>query len=158
MDNQGQVAKRKGYWSGMPTDLKGRAIGWAIYYLIAAAVFTQNAILGIALLVAPGLWYIVKNLILSELGGNTDVERKDTLSGYTIRYLWNASIFVRAAMVVTGLFVVLGGLGWISTEDMRVEAAKPTITERVTGAASAAVEATKEKTGGWIDTAKGWFD
>ena len=168
MDNQGQVRRRKGFWSGMPTDLKGRAVAWLVYYLIAAAVFSQNAILGIALLVLPGLWYLGKNWMLGEMSLNTDLERKDTLSGYTVSYVWNSSIYVRAVMVGGSLLLVMTSLGWISTEDLRFEAAKPTVTERVAGAAGTAVEvtrektggwvdATKETTGGWVDTAKGWF-
>ncbi len=72
-------------------------------------------------------------------------------------------------MIALGSGLVLFGLGWISTEDIRALAGKPpTITERVTDAAGSAVaatreksgeiaEATKETTGGWISTAKGWF-
>ena len=158
MSDESQGSRRNGYWSGMPTNLKARAIGWTVYYVAAAAIFTQNAILGIALMVVPGLWFVLKNWVISEFGGNSDPERKITLSGYTIRHLWNASLFTRGVMAVTGLGVILFGLGWISTEEMRIEAAKPTLTERVTGAASGAVAATKEKTGRWVETAKGWFD
>ena len=159
---------RKGFWSGMPVDLKGRAIGWSIYYLIAVAIFTQNAILGIILLAAPGLWYVIRNAFFAEVGSSLDVERKETLSGYVVSYLWNASIFARGIMIALGSVLVLFGLGWISTEDMRLKAAEPTLTEQVTGAAGSAVEATKEttagwassakeKAGGWVASAKGWF-
>lgn len=160
--------RRAGFWSGMPVDLKGRAIGWAVYYLIAAGIFTQNAILGIVLLVAPGLWYVIRNAFFAEIGSNLDVERKDTVSGYVTSYLWNASIYTRGAMIVLGSVLVLFGLGWISTEDLRLKAAEPTLTEQVTGAAGSVVEATKEttggwassakeKAGGWVSSAKGWF-
>ncbi len=168
MDNEGQITRRKGYWSGMPTDLKGRAVAWLVYYLIAAAIFPQNAILGIALLVLPGLWYLGKNWLYVEFSAATDLERKNTLSGYTVSYLWNSSIYVRAVIAVCSLILVTISLGWISTEDLRLEAAKPTVTERVVGAAGTAVDATKEvtggwvnatkeKTGGWIEGAKSWF-
>ena len=161
-------AQRKGFWSGMPVDLKGRALGWVIYYLIAAWLFSQKPILGIVLLAAPGLWYVVRNLLVAEVGGDLDVERKDTLSGYVVRYLWNASLITRGALIAIGSFLVLFGLGWISTEDLRLKAAEPTLTDQVTGAAGSLVETTKETTGGWassaretaggwVSTAKGWF-
>lgn len=152
------VRFRNGYWSGMPIDLKGRAVGWGIYYLIALGMFTQSALLGGALLLAPSFWYVAKNLITSEFAGRLDLDRRDTLSGYTLHYLWNASVVVRIVLTVLGLGLVLFGLGWISTEDLRLEAAKPTITERVTGAAGSALVATKETSGGWVETAKSWFD
>lgn len=158
MDQETAVTPRVGFWSGMPTNLKSRAFCWTIYYLLAAFVFTREAILGIVLLLLPGFWYVAKNWLLGEIGRTLDAERKDTLSGYLVRYLFGAApVFVRVAVGVLTLVTVLLGLGWISTEDLRIEAAKPTLTERVTGAADAAVEATKETTGGWIDTAKGWF-
>jgi len=150
-------SKNSGFWAGMPTDMKGRAVAWVVYYLIAAVIFSQNSILGIVLLVLPSFWYVGKNLLLGELALTTDLERKSTLGGYTVSHLWNSSIYVRAVMLVCAALLVMFSLGWISTEDLRAEAAKPTISERVVDATGSAVESTKEKSAGWAATAKGWF-
>ena len=70
--------------------------------------------------------------------------------------------------MVSLLAMALGGLGWLGTEDLREEAAEPTLTERISESASgmaegaaakagAVADATKETTTGWFATAKGWF-
>lgn len=163
------MENKSGFWSGMPRPLRIRAVCFALYYLIAGLVFTQSPVLGIIVFVLPGFWYLLKNWIIAEFFGVTDLERADTLTGYTVSYIFNrASNLTRAIVGIAVLLLVAFGLGWTSTEDLRLKAAEPTLTERVTDAAGSAVEATKEttggwaasakeKTGGWVSAAKGWF-
>jgi hypothetical protein len=70
---------------------------------------------------------------------------------------FDAPVPVRVVSGLAAVAIVVFGLGWVSTENLRTEAAKPTLTERVTTATGNAVDATKEKTGGWVDGVKGWF-
>lgn len=148
-----------GYWSGMPTGMKGRLIVLVVYLGIAIAVLAQNPILGTVLLMLPILW----SVLLLWIGGEAGLAfgpfsgRKNTVLGYTSRYLWRTSSLVRIALSVVGAIIIVGGLTWISTENMREAAAKPTLTERASSAAETATEATKDTASGWIATAKGWF-
>ena len=153
--------RRLGFWSGMPGHLKIRAVCFTLYFLIAAVIFTQMPLLGGALLILPGLWYLLKNWVIDQFAGTTDLDRNDTLSGYTLNYLFDrASNLTRAIVGVLILGTAAVGLGWVSTEDLRLKAAEPTLTERVTDAAGSAVEATKDTTSGWAASAKettsGW--
>ena len=163
------MTTKVGYWSGMTGSLKIRAVCFALYFFVAAVIFTQRPILGTVLLVLPGFWYVLKNWVIAEFFGRTELERNDTLTGYTLGYIFNrASNLTRA--LVAGLAIVLAmfGLGWVSTEDLRLKAAEPTLTERVSDATGSAIDATKETTGGWVgaakettggwvSAAKGWF-
>ncbi len=153
------MSESKGYWSGMSSGMKGRLIVLAVYLAIAVAVLAQNPILGTVLLMLPILW----SVLLLWLGGEAGLAfgpfsgRKDTVLGYTARYLWRTSAIARVVLSVVGAVVIVGALGWISTENMRAEAAKPTLTERASSVAETATEATKETASGWIETAKGWL-
>lgn len=152
------MSNRKGFFDGMPDGMQIRLVAWIVYFVLCGFAFLQNPILGGALFLLPLFWFVLKNWVLAHFGGTTDFERKDTAIGYTLNY-----VFFRAAVpvrILSGLglvAVVLFGLGWVSTENLRFEAAKPTLTERVSTATGNAVDATKEKTGGWVDGIKGWF-
>ncbi len=149
----------KGYWTGMATGMKWRFLALVVYLAVALVVLTQNPILGTVLLLLPIIW----SVFLLWLGGEAGLAfgpfsgRKDTVLGYTARYLWGASAIARVVLSLIGAGVIVGGLGWISTENMRAEAAKPTMTERASTLAETATEATKGTASGWIETAKGWF-
>lgn len=153
------MSDHQGYWSGMPAKTKARLTILVVYLVVALVVFSQNPILGTLLLVLP----ILATVFMLWLSGETGhgfgpfSDRKDSVLGYTMRYLWNRSAFTRSVLAVGGFIAVVGGLGWLSTEDMRAEAAKPTLTERAASVAESATEATKETASGWFDTAKGWF-
>ena len=137
----------KGYWSGMPTHLKGRVIGWTIYVLIGVFLFTQNRLLGGAILALPFLWmllvlFLVDYLDLDISGGRG---RPGVLS-YTISYLWNTSALSRAVLCTLGAILIGGGVWLVYGDDLFEPDPPPTITERI-----------GDTTGGWIDSAKGWF-
>lgn len=137
----------KGYWSGMPTILKGRVIGWLIYFLIAFLLFTQSKLLGGFLLALPFLWALALFALFEFLDLDIGSRRRPTVLSYTIFYLWSASALSRAFLCTIGAVLVGGVLWLVYGDDIRPEAAPPpSITERI-----------GETTGGWIDTAKGWF-
>ena len=159
------MTNRQGYWSGMPGNMKLRAVFWALYYIVSAVIFVKQPILGALLLVVPAFWCLFWNWLRAEMSFKTDIERGDTLLGYTLGHILN-QFSATTRMVLGSVFsiAVLAGLVWVSTEDMRQPPEKPSISERVSGA----VDVTKEKTGGWIDgakettggwvaSAKGWF-
>lgn len=149
---------RSGFWSGMPQGMKGRLFAWVIYFAIAIFVFFGNPILGAVLLVLPVFWFIIKNWVLAEFLVKTDLHRKETILGYTTQFLWGKTPpLVRGALTFVWVSAVLGALVWVSTEDMREALAKPSLTDRTIAATEGAIDATKEKTGGWVQTAKGWF-
>ncbi|MEO1024376.1 MAG: hypothetical protein AAFX07_02325 [Pseudomonadota bacterium] len=163
------MSEKHGFWSGMSSGLKAWTIAALLYFGVSAYLFLKEPILGTVLFVLPAFWILAKNYLLAHLFLKTDFERANTLSGYTINFLlFRASTLTKTITGVALLGAVIFGLGWVSTEDLRLEAAKPTLTERVTGTASAAVNATtdstrgwaasaKETTGNWVSTAKGWF-
>lgn len=153
------MSERQSYWSGMSPRMKARLVVLSCYLLFSLGVFSQTPILGVVLLVVPILWMILALWISGETGlaFGPFSGSKDTLLGYSLRYLWEASVLSRVALAILGLVLVVGGLGWISTENMRAEIAKPTLTERATGIVGAAKDATSETTSGWIASAKGWF-
>ena len=149
---------RKGFFEGMPDGMQIRFVAWLVYFAVCGFVFFQYPILGGALFLLPIFWFVAKNWVLTYVGGRTDLERSDTVIGYTLDYLFfDAPLPVRIVSAVTAIALVVFSLGWVSTENLRFEAAKPTLTERVSTATGNAVDATKEKTGGWIDGVKGWF-
>lgn len=137
----------KGYWSGMPTNLKGRLIGWLIYFLIALFLFTQSKLLGGFLLALPFLWAFLVIWLLDHLNLEFAIIRRPSVLSYTISWLWGASVYSRAFLCTTGA-ALIGGLVWIAYgDDIRPEPAPPpSIAERV-----------GKTTGGWIDSAKGWL-
>ena len=163
------------FWRDMPTELKARLMGWTIYWLIVAWMVSQGMLLGIALLVAPGLWWVAKSWFLDDFLGIGVMSDKPSLASYTLNFLWESSLYVCAFVVVSLIAAALGGLGWLGTEEMRAEAAKPTLTESVAEAAQSAKEGavgmavaardtagdladgTRETTKSWFATAKGWF-
>ena len=82
---------------------------------------------------------------------------RETSTGYLLRYLWRVPRLSQVLLSVVLCVAIIAGLGWISTEKMRVAAKEPTLSERVTTAAEDATEATRETAGGWLSTAKSWF-
>ena len=148
----------------MPPQLKSRVYFFVIYYLVAVYFSAMGAWWGYVLLALPTVWWILKEWFLTQVVGLYDVGAPGLFS-YTLDYVWNANVYVRAFAAVTVLAAVVGGLGWLGTEELREERAKPTVTERVAGAADRVAEtaagfadATVETGKGWIATAKGWFD
>lgn len=160
---------KNGYLSGMPRRLRVWLVVAVFYYTLAGIVFLNEPLLGALLLLLPAFWTLAKNWVLGNVFLTSDVERSSTLFGYTVDYLFDrASRFTRTIVGTLFLLAVALGLGWVSTEDLRLKAAEPTLTERVTGAANAYAKATKETTAGWatatkrkaeawVSTAKGWF-
>ena len=159
----------------MPTGLKARFFGWIIYWLLVAWLLSQGMLLGIVLLVIPGFWWVAKAWFQSEVLGADLHTGNPGLASYTLDYVWGSSFYLRCLGVVTLLAAALGGLGWVGTEEMRTEAAKPTVGETVSSTvqsakdgaaqmagaardkAADAAEGTMETTRGWYATAKGWF-
>jgi hypothetical protein len=155
-----------GFWAGMPTRLKAHLIAWGLYWALTVWLVTLGSLIGIALLIAPILWFIAKAWVFDSFL-ELDTGGPGVLN-YTLGFIWNASGFVRTLFMMSVLAVALGGLGWLGTEDLRIAAAEPTLIERISGTASnvadataektgAAVEVTKDTTKGWMDRAKGWF-
>lgn len=153
------MSDQSGFWSGMPAGAKIRFLAGLAYLAAALGVLSQAPIAGMILLMLPVLWTVFVIWIGSEGGMNSGPLRQkgDTAFVYVLRYVWRSSSLAQVflAFLVTGF--VVGGLGWISTEGLRADAAKPTLTERVTTAADSATQATKKTIGGWVSTAKGWF-
>ena len=140
-----------GFWSGLPTGLKVRAIGWAAYYSAAAGAFLWNPIHGALLLVGPSLLFILKNWI-------TGTDQTGLLTAHIATHIWGRwTVLARLALGLAIIATATLALGWVATNDMRLAAAEPTLSEQVTDAASASVEATRETASGWWETAKGWF-
>ena len=136
----------------------------AIYCLVSGYVAAVGHALGIALLVAPVLYWLLRVWLLGEVLGVWRSERQGLVS-YTFSHIWNAGGVVRATFAITLLFVTLGGLGWLGTVELRAERAKPTLTERAASAAENATDKAGELAGravdsgkGWVEKAKGWFD
>lgn len=155
---------RFGYWEGMPPRLRSRVYFFAIYYLVAAYFSAMGAWWGFVLLVLPTAWWVLKEWLLTQVIGLYETGEPGLLS-YTFDYIWAANVYVRAFASVAMLAAVLGGLGWLGTEELRAERAKPTVTERIAGAAERvadkaadATEAAVETGKDWIATAKSWFD
>ena len=148
-----------GFWSGMPTNIRYRLFAGLVFILVAIAVFSQLPILGIVLMTLPIFWtvFVVWTGAESGLGFGPYHNSKETALSYTLRRLWRTSVLTRIVFATLGVALVVGGLGWISTEKMRAAAAEPTLPERVTTAAETAKATAEEKASGWIDTAKGWF-
>ena len=166
----GEVLVKQGYWSGLSDGLKIWFVVAVLYLVIAGAVFLINPIVGAVLFVAPAFWSLAKNYLIANLFLSADFERTNTLSGYTADFLLFRASTTTKFVTGGGLMVaVVVGLGWVSTEEFRIETAKPTLTERVTNATGQAVDTTKETTrswaasakqttGNWVSAAKGWFN
>lgn len=156
---------KTGYWSGMPTRLKARVMGWSMYWALTIWLITLGSIIGFAMVALPLIWIWAKAWFLD---GFLELSTEGGLLDYTLGYIWNSSVYVRSFFMVSVLAMALGGLGWLGTEDLREEAAEPTLTEQISKTASgmaegaaakagAVADATKETTSGWFATAKGWF-
>ena len=155
---------QNGYWAGMPKRLRTRFLLLAVYYLISGYVVAMGHWLGIALLVAPALWWLFRVWLLGEVLGVRGAGRQG-LVGYTFSHIWNASVYVRAATAVSVFVITLSGLGWLGTIELREERAKPTLTERAANATETATDKASELAGnavdtgkGWVEKAKSWFD
>ncbi len=148
-----------GFWSGMPAGIKVRFVIGLVFLAVALVVLSQAPLAGIALLMLPILWtvFVIWLGIESGVGFGPFSQKRETAFSYTLRYVWHASRLARTIFATLVAVIVVGGLGWISTEGLRVEAAKPTLTERVTQTADAATESTRKSVGGWVAKAKGWF-
>lgn len=159
-------AHTSGFWAGMPTRLKAHLICWMIYWALALWLTAIGSPIGIALLIMPILWFLAKAWIFD---GLLELDRNGGgLLNYTLGHIWNRSAIARTLLLVSGLGIALGGLGWFGTEDLRKAAAEPTLIERISDGAGnalekttetsgAAFDATAEATKGWLDRAKGWF-
>ena len=151
--------RRHGFWKGMSARIRVRLFLGLLYVAVAAASLAQQPILGIVLLMLPILWTVLVIWLGSEsgYGFGPHAIKRETAFSHTVRYLWGASAFSR---VLTGMLIALvtvGGLGWLSTENMRAKANEATFTERVVTTTETATEATKDTAKGWFSTAKGWF-
>jgi hypothetical protein len=148
-----------GFWSGMPRHMKLRFFLWLAFYIFGFLVLGQAPILGIILLVLPVLWTVVVLWITGAAGRAFGPfrRREDTVLGYLARYVWSASTFARVAISTIGLIFVLAGLAWISTENMRAEAARPSLTDRATSMAQTASESTQKTAAGWYKLVESWF-
>ena len=149
----------QGFWQGMPADLKGRLVFWFLFLVVALFVISQAPIVGIVLLVLPVLWTVLSVWFGGNAGMSLGPNRggRETVLGYVSRHLWGASAFMRIAMSLAGVLLVVSGLAWLSTENMRAKAAELTLTERASVAAEKTTSATVDTTKGWFATAKGWF-
>lgn len=157
---------KSGYWAGMPARLKAHLIGWSLYWALALWLALTGSMIGISMLVLPVFWFIAKVWLFDSF---LELERGgDTVLSYTLDRIWNGPAFVRSTFIIVVLVGVLGGIGWLGTEDMRKAAAAPTFSERVSETAGnvadatadkagAVVKATKSTTKGWIARTKGWF-
>ena len=154
---------RFGYWSGMPARLKARVFGWIIYWLVVGWMAAQGMLLGFALLAAPFLWWGLKTWVLNEAGAE-DLDRGGLID-YTLDYVWNSSVYVRAFVIASCLAALAGGMGWLNPDFYRAPERELTMAEKATVALQSAGDKAKEvaasgkeASSGWIDKAKGWFD
>lgn len=156
---QQQTARDPGFWKEMPNRIRIRFILGLVFVLTAASVLHAAPIAGIVLLMLPLLWSVLVTWFGSESGRGYGPysQPRETATAYTLRYLWHAPLVARWALSVALAAIVVGGLGWISTEKMRADAVEPSLTERAASAADRASEVTKETARGWMSTAKGWF-
>lgn len=153
------MQSKSGFWSGMRRGVRIRFIVGFIYLALAVGVLSQSPMVGIVLLTLPILWTVLVIWTGSEdgVGFGPYSRGRDGAFAHLLRYLWSASGLTKVVLSVVVCAVVIGGLGWVSTEKMRAEAREPTLSERVSSAAESASEATKETASGWLSTAKGWF-
>lgn len=143
----------------MPGTIKARFCVGLVYLTIAFGVTSQSPVTGFVLLVLPIVWNVFVIWTGSESGVNFGPyrQRRETAFSYTLRFIWQSSTVTRSLLCVVGAGFVMGGLAWISTEDLRAEASKPTLTERVVTMTDTATDATSNKLDSWVSTAKGWF-
>ena len=148
------MTNRKGFFEGMPDGMKIRLFAWIAYFVLCGFFFLNSPILGGAMFLLPLFWFVSKNWVLAFLGGRTDLERSDTAIGYTLDYLFfHAPVPVRILSGLAAVAIVVFGLGWVSTENLRLKAAEPTFSERISTATGDAIDATKEKTGELVTSA-----
>ncbi|MEM6387073.1 MAG: hypothetical protein AAF718_12645 [Pseudomonadota bacterium] len=153
------MAPKRGFWSGMTLQLRFR---WflGLGYIVAAIYVASSApLLGVTLLMLPVFWSVLVIWTGSEAGVSygPHSRNRETAFSYTIKYLWNVSRGLKALLALLGVAAVIGGLGWISTENLRVAASEPTLTERAVSTADAAAERTRETARNWYSTVTGWF-
>ncbi|MEM9427093.1 MAG: hypothetical protein AAGA06_10370 [Pseudomonadota bacterium] len=143
----------------MPGAIKIRFCTGLAYLAIAFGVISQSPVAGFVLLVLPILWTVIVIWIGSESGVNFGPYRqaRETAFSYTLRFVWQSSTVTRSLLAMVGAGFVIGGLAWISTEDLRAEASKPTLSERVVTVTETATDATSSKLKGWVSRAKSWF-
>ncbi len=167
---------KKRYWAEMPPRIKARMMFWAMFYGILGWLAYLGNWWAFVLAFLPLAWWLFRAWLSDTILGSPGAGREDGFFTYTLDYLWGSSIYVRAFVVVALMAGALGSLGWLGTEDIRKEAAKPTIGERVQALSSATGEKAgdlaegtkskvgetanlmKEKTGGWLDSVKGFFE
>jgi hypothetical protein len=148
-----------GFWSGMPAGTRVRFVSGLVYLVLAVAVLGEAPIVGILLLMLPILWNVLVIWMGSEKGAGFGPysQKRETAFVYVLRHVWRAPVPTRLFLGALFAGLVVFGLGWIGTEGLRAEVAKPTLTVRVTTAADTAAQSTKKTLGGWVSTAKGWF-
>lgn len=155
------------YWAGMTTRLKIRLLVWTIYWTLALWLIYLGSLTGVLMVIAAVFWMLAKVWILNSF---LELDRHDSkgLLDYTLGHIWTKSVYVRSFFMSATVVAALAALGWFGTEDLRIEASAPTLSERISDNAgslaigtfekvSNAAEATKDTTKWWIATAKGWF-
>ncbi|MCG6884150.1 MAG: hypothetical protein LJE62_10400 [Silicimonas sp.] len=149
------MGEGRGYWSDMSIGMRLRTIVGVFYVLGAVVVFLRAPLPGMALLVFPvlamsvGIWF--------RGPPDTPFSQRTSALSHFLNHVWSAPRPAKTTLAVLLVVAVVSGLGWISTEKLRAEAAKPSLAERVSTATERAKTATTDKTKGWIATAKGWF-
>lgn len=143
----------------MPARTRLRAAMGLLFLIGVGLVFTLSPIMGVSLLMFPILWTVLVIWAGSESGvGFGPYSRmRDTAFGYVVRFLWQATRATRLAVVLAVTCLVLGGLGWMSTDGLRAKATEPTLASHAADLASQAAHATKETAGNWFETTKGWL-
>jgi hypothetical protein len=159
MEQMPHMTHEPGFWRGMSKRVRIRFVLGLVFVMVAGAVLHASPIAGIVLLMLPLLWSVLVTWFGSESGRGYGPysQPRETATAHTLRYLWRASGVTRWLLSFALAAIVVGGLGWISTEKMRADAVEPSLTERAASAADRASEATKETARGWMSTAKSWF-
>lgn len=159
MEQAQRTKSEPGFWGGMPNRIRVRFVLGLVFLAVDVAILSIWPILGITLLMMPLLWSVLITWLGSENGrgyGPYSAPRETALS-YTLQYLWQTSLLMRWVLSIVMMAMLVGGLGWISTEKMRAEVAEPALTERAVSAVDRATDATKETARDWMSAAKGWF-
>lgn len=147
----------------MPSQLKPRLLGLAVYLPIATYAVALGYWWGWVLLALPFVFWLVTAWLLTDVLGLR--ESRPGLVSYTFEHIWNAGVLVRGLAVISLLATVLGGLVWLGTADLREERSRPTWSDRAASITAATAEKASDIGGravaagkGWVDRAKGWFD
>ena len=153
------MISEQGFWNAMPGKIRVRFGLGVVFFLIAGGVLSVSPISGIILLMLPLLWSVLVTWFGSEAGrgyGPYSLSR-DTALAYLLRHIWRTSALTRWILALLTGVLVTGGLGWISTEDMRTQLAEPGLAERATTVADRTAEVTKDTASSWYSKARGWF-